>query len=367
MVEEKHLYRQIAEALRRQIINGELAPGARLPSLRAMTARWQCTQGTVQRAYQVLAGQGLVTSRAGQGTRVAMRPPVAEAAPLRRAALVHRAEAYLLEVVAAGYEPVEAEEALRQALERWQVAAQQPAQSGGEGLRFAGSHDLAVAWLAAHSHQALAGFPLQVSFSGSMGGLLALAEGRADVCGCHLWDAESDQYNLPTVRRLFPGARLPLVTLAWRRIGLILPPGNPHRLNSLHDLAQAGLRFANRQPGSGTRVWLDAALRRLGVSPAQIKGFDDEMMTHSEVAQSVAEGRADCGLGLEAAARPYGLDFIPLTQERYDLVFRPQAWEHPAAQALHRWLVSAAGRNALAWLSGYDFSRAGEVTWTMEA
>ncbi|MCI0518682.1 MAG: GntR family transcriptional regulator [Chloroflexi bacterium] len=365
MSEETHLYRQIAEALRQQILHGELLPGARLPTLRAMTARWGCTQGTVQRAYQLLVAQGLVTSRAGQGTRVASHPPLAEAAPLRRAALVHRAEAYLLEAVSAGYEPGEAEVALRQALERWQVASRQPFPAGGGALRFSGSHDLAVAWLAAHYDGALAGVSMQVSFSGSMGGLLALAEGRADLCGCHLWDEETDLYNLPTVRRIFPGERLPLMTLALRRIGLILPPGNPQQVGGLEDLARPGLRFANRQPGSGTRVWLDAALRRISLPAAGIDGYHDEKMTHSEVAQSVAEGRADCGLGLEAAARPYGLDFIPLTLERYDLVIHPQQWEHPALQALRAWLVSAAGRNALAWLAGYDFSRAGEVSWTL--
>src|SRR5512136_1565966 len=118
-MEEPFLYRQVADAIRQKILRGELKPGDRLPSVRAMKAKWGCTVGTVQRAYQELAAQGLVTSHAGQGTRVVGHGPARDDTPLRRAALVHRAEAFLLEVLTAGYSAGEVEDAIRQALDRW--------------------------------------------------------------------------------------------------------------------------------------------------------------------------------------------------------------------------------------------------------
>lgn len=358
-----YLYRQIAETVRSQIMQGELHPGDRLPSVRAMTTRWNCTIGTVQRAYQELVRQGLVTSRAGQGTRVAAELAAQDETPLRRAALIHRAESFLLEVLTAGYAPAEVEGAIRQALERWRVVVQQDAKPGGQELRFSGSHDLAVAWIASHFSEIAPGHSLQLGFTGSLGGLIALAEGKADLAGCHLWDEETDTYNAPFVRRLLPGRRVALLTLAHRRVGFILPPGNPAQVQTLSSLLSPGLRFVNRQPGSGTRVWLDAALRRADIPPHAIRGYEDEKMTHSEVALAVAEGRADIGLGLEAAAHPYGLDFVPLLQERYDLVIPEETFDLPPVEALAAWLSGKAARQAVSVLAGYDVSAIGKLVW----
>jgi len=120
-MDEVFIYRQITEKIRQDILSGALHPGDRLPSVREMSRTWNCTIGTVQRAYQELAHHGLVTSRAGQGTRVVDRLPLALQAetPLRRAALVHRAEAFLLEVLSTGYQIAEIEIAVQQALDRW--------------------------------------------------------------------------------------------------------------------------------------------------------------------------------------------------------------------------------------------------------
>jgi putative molybdopterin biosynthesis protein len=363
MAEEIYLYRQIAEAVRRQVLQGELKPGDRLPSVRAMMQRWRCTIGTVQRAYQELATQGLVTSRAGQGTRVVACPPDAGGAPLRRAALIHRAEAFLLEVLTAGHSPAEVEDAVRQALDRWRAVAQQPAAPVGKAVRFAGSHDLAVAWLATHFSEIALGYTFEASFTGSLGGLIALAEGKADLAGCHLWDEETDEYNTPFVRRLLPGRRAALVTLARRQVGLIVPAGNPFSVKALVDLTNMKLRFVNRQPGSGTRVWLDAQLRRLGVDYQAIQGYTVEKLTHNDIAHAIAEGQADAGVGLEAAARPYGLGFIPLTQERYDLVIPGDAMETPPIQALLAWLRQPQPRTVLAQFAGYETGHTGELSW----
>lgn len=358
-----YLYRQIAETIRSQIMLGELRPGDRLPSVREMTARWNCTVGTVQHAYQELVHQGLVTSRSGQGTRVAAELPQHSETPLRHATLIHRAESFLLEVLTGGYTPAEVEEAVRQALDRWRVVVQQSVHPGGQDLCFSGSHDMAMAWIASHFAEIAAGYNLQLGFTGSLGGLIALAEGKADLAGCHLWDEESDTYNAPFVRRLLPGRRVALLTLAHRRVGFIVAPGNPALIQSLSDLLSPGLRFVNRQSGSGTRVWLDAALQRYRISPQSIRGYNDEKMTHSEVALAVAEGRADAGLGLEAAAHPYGLDFVPLIRERYDLVIPEETFDLPPVKALSGWLSSEAARQVVSGLAGYDPSETGKLEW----
>jgi molybdate-binding protein/DNA-binding transcriptional regulator YhcF (GntR family) len=357
------LYQQIAESVRRQIKYNELCPGDRLPSVREMATRWHCTPGTVQRAYRELAHHGLVISHRGQGTRVVIEIPAREDTPLRRAALVHQAEAFLLEVLTAGYSPTEVEQAMRLALDHWRTMTQEPSHPAADALRFVGSHDPAVALIAARFSEIIPDHALRLTFAGSLGGLIALAKGEADLAGSHLWDEESDTYNRPFVRRLLPGRRVALLTLAHRRLGLILPAGNPAGVTGLEDPARAELRFVNRQRGAGTRVWLDARLRHLGLSPEQVTGYGEEKLTHSGVTQAIAEGRADVGLGVEAAARAYGLDFLCLTTERYDLVVPAQAWEYPSIRALARWLSTEAAKSAITALGGYDTHETGQVAW----
>jgi GntR family transcriptional regulator len=160
-MEMKSLYQQISSSIRKQILDGELKPGDRLPPVREMTTRWGCTTGTVQRAYQELAAQGLVSGRAGQGTHVTGQSTAGNnepSTPLQRAALIHKAESFLLEVLTAGYAAAEVEDAVRQALDRWRAVAQHPS-SPGQILRFQGSHDLAMTQLASHFEEIAPGIP----------------------------------------------------------------------------------------------------------------------------------------------------------------------------------------------------------------
>jgi putative molybdopterin biosynthesis protein len=268
-----------------------------------------------------------------------------------------------LEVLTAGYTPGEVEEAVRQALDRWRVIIQQPEAAPEQTLRYAGSHDLALAWLASRFPEIMPGYNMQISFTGSLGGLMALAGGHVEIAGCHLWDEESDSYNAAYVRRLLPGVRVALLTLAHRRLGLIVPGGNPKNLKGLDDLMVPGLRFVNRQSGSGSRVWLDANLRLAGIDASQIDGYQNEKMTHSEVADTVARGDADVGLGLEASARSYVLDFVLLTQERYDLVMPQSTFESAPIQALVAWLESKTAKDSIQNLGGYDTGKTGQIEW----
>lgn len=358
---ESFLYEQIAESVRQDIINGNLTPGDRLPSLREMTSRWNCTIGTVQRAYRELAQQGLITSRSGQGTKVVEKLPAQIETPLRRAALIHRAETFLLEVLTAGYSPPEIENAIRQALDRWRTLEHEEIPAPPQIIRFAGSHDLFLTWLSGNFSDIFPGYTLQLQFSGSLGGLIALAEGRAEIAGSHLWDKQSDTYNLPFIRRLLPGQKMTVLTVAHRRLGFILPKGNPQQIKGLTDLGRDGLRFGNRQSGSGSRVWLDANLDKAGLTADQILGYNSEMLTHLEVALAVAENKIDIGLGLEAAAHNYGLGFIPLTLEQYDLVIPSKIADTYPIKEVIGWFASSRAKQEIAKFPGYETHDTGKV------
>jgi molybdate-binding protein/DNA-binding transcriptional regulator YhcF (GntR family) len=362
-MDESHLYRQISETIRQEILSGRRKPGDRLPSIREMAERWNCTIGTIQHAYKELARQGLVTSRAGQGTKVVEHLPALNDTPLRWATLVHRAEAFLLEVLTAGYSVEDVGRATREAMDRWRMVESHSSPREEEVLQFSGSHDLALTWMASHFSEIAPGYSLQLNFTGSLGGLIALAEGKADLAGSHLWDEESDHYNVAFVRRLLPGKRIALINLANRRLGLILPPGNPDGIQSLEEISRPGLRFINRQSGSGTRVWLDIALQRKRVEISQISGYETEKVTHSAVAQAVAEKEADVGFGLEGAALSYGLDFLFLTHDRYDLVVPEAVFETPTLNALVEWLQMPSTRQTIEDLGGYEAGSSGEVEW----
>jgi len=370
-MDTNYLYQKIVEQIRGDILSGNLQPGQRLPSVRRLCKLWNCTPATVQRAYRELAKQGLIISHAGKGTRVvdaqhepALPTSLAHLTSLRQATLVNRAEAFLLESISAGYTPEETRQALNLAFDHWQAVRPVLHSRTQSGASFWGSHDMAVNWIAAHFGEIAEGAQLQVNFSGSLGGLFALAEGKAEFAGCHLWDKETDTYNLPFVKRLLPGCQVVLVTLAQRSLGLIVAPGNPRRIQKLEHLLQPGLRFVNRQSGSGTRVWLDAQLATLNLNNADIAGYAQEKLTHTETARAVAEGKADAGLGLEAFAAAYTLDFIPLTLETYHLVFLPAALDLPPLRCLVEWLGSPAARAQIAAFRGYKTDHTGLTTFS---
>jgi molybdate-binding protein/DNA-binding transcriptional regulator YhcF (GntR family) len=372
---QAHIYEKIAESLRRQIVDGKLAAGDRLPAVRAMARDWSCTPGTVHRAYQILSEEGLIVSRRGKGTRVAAGPlqPLAsgttggiQAERLQWVALVHRAEQYLLEAATAGYSIEQAQGALTLAMARWR-SMREPQLEADHGaaatrtLRFSGSHDLLVEHLVNVMENRTPAIEIEARFSGSLGGLLALMRGEADVAGIHLWDEASDTYNEPYVRRLFPGIRLRLLTLAHRSLGFIVPPGTAVEWSALEALGREGVRLANRQRGSGTRLWLDAQLRRLNIDHTSITGYASELTTHTAVAKEVAAGRADVGIGIQGAASAFGLDFMPLVSERYDLVFADERWDSVGVRALRQLVRDDAFKEMLEALGGYDGRESGHV------
>jgi putative molybdopterin biosynthesis protein len=219
---------------------------------------------------------------------------------------------------------------------------------------FSGSHDLAIEHLVEQLSPYINLLTLPV---GSLDGLVALRQGFCHLSGCHLLDADGE-YNAPFVRRFFPDRQMTLITLAYRQQGLMLAPGNPKGLRGIPDLVRPDVTFANRQRGSGTRLWLDGELQRLGIPATSVRGYENDLHTHTACAEAIKRGAADAALGLQAAARAHGLDFIPLFHERYDLAL-PHEQASTLAPILDH-LQSADFRRAAAALSGYDTAHTGE-------
>jgi len=227
-------------------------------------------------------------------------------------------------------------------------------------LLIIGSHDLSFDVLAAEVAHRRLPWRLSAMAVGSLGGLAALRRGWALVAGIHLLDEETGSYNLPFVRRMLDEPAV-LVALAHRWQGLMVKAGNPKGLADWTDLAREDVVFINRQRGSGTRLLLDYHLRRRGIDPGRLPGYDHEVGNHLAVAQAVAAGRADVGLGVEAAAREFGLEFIPLARELFELVIPRRAMDDPRVTALLDIVASGDFRRALEALPGYDCEVTGRV------
>lgn len=219
---------------------------------------------------------------------------------------------------------------------------------------FSGSHDLALEGIAEYlkSHVTLLSLPV-----GSLDGLVNLRQGLCQISGSHLLD-ETGEYNTPFVRHLFPDRDVEVITLAHRTQGLMLSSGNPKGIKKISDIAKPNVRFVNRNLGSGTRLWFDAELRRLKIPTEMINGYKKTVKTHSEAALLIEIGKADAALGLQAAAHQHGLDFIPLCEERYDLVLPRE--NEKILMPLLDYLQTATFRTELNTMAGYNSVHSGE-------
>ena len=224
-----------------------------------------------------------------------------------------------------------------------------------------GSHDPALDVLANEVHRRFAPATVASTNVGSQGGLAALRRNNAHAAGCHLIDPATGTYNVVDVRRILPGRDVLLVTFAHRQQGLMVAPGNPHGVRSFEDLLRDDVVLVNRQRGSGTRMLLDYELTRRGLGGAAIGGYDRELYTHVAVAAEVASGGADAGLGVLAAARALNLDFIPLLEERYDLVIPREHYESPVLRPVLEVLRDPAFARQVEAMGGYDAARMGQI------
>jgi len=222
-----------------------------------------------------------------------------------------------------------------------------------------GSHDvildLLAQFLAEHDRRFVS------SNVGSQGGLVALKRGEAHLAGSHLLDPATGEYNLAALRQYLPGVPVRLIALVHREQGLMVRRGNPKGVKNLGDLTRPEVGFANRQRGAGTRVLLDYRLNLMGIPVSEIRGYNQEEYTHLGVAAAVASGRADCGLGIPAAAQALDLDFVPLFHERYDLVIPKEYAAGSLLAPLLEVIGGAQFRYAVSSLPGYDVKEMGKL------
>jgi len=222
-----------------------------------------------------------------------------------------------------------------------------------------GSHDLVLDLVSSALRGIDPGATLASSNVGSLGGLVALRDGLCHIAGSHLLDPATGEYTLPYLPRVLGRADLMVVRLVHREQGLIVAAGNPLEITGIADLGRPGLRYVNRQRGAGTRVLLDHELRRHGMEPRDVTGYEREEHTHLAVAAAVAAGRADVGLGIRSATQTFGLDFVPVAQEPYDLVLTKQTYGSSLLAPLWALLADDTFRASITALSGYSTAETG--------
>ena len=224
-----------------------------------------------------------------------------------------------------------------------------------------GSHDPLLDELADMLHLGDPRLYMSSSHVGSMGGIMAIRRGEAHMAGCHLLDTADGTYNRSFIRKYFPKGDVKLVSCVGRQQGLMVARGNPLNICSFADISRQGIRYVNRQRGSGTRILTDYLCSREKVEPSDVYGYTREELTHTSVAAQIACGSADVGMGIYSAAKLYDLDFIPICIEEYDLIIPDHAWDSPMVQQLLTILRSDAFREKILSMGGYTADHPGQV------
>jgi len=200
------------------------------------------------------------------------------------------------------------------------------------------------------------------SYLGSYNGLFAMYQGDVQVATCHLWDGESDSYNLTYVKRMLPGFSTIVIHLVNRMQGFYVKKGNPKNIKDWVDLDRSDITIVNRERGSGTRILMDEKIRLLKLDKSVIKGYEVEYLSHLAIASAIARGEADLGLGNEKTSLQVdGIDFIPLKEESYDLIIKKEDMDKPAYKAILEIIQSLAFKNEIDGLGGYNITDIGKI------
>ena len=199
------------------------------------------------------------------------------------------------------------------------------------------------------------------SHTGSMGGIMAVKRKETHIAGVHLLDEADGSYNHSYIKKYFPTGGVRLVECVERTQGLMLKKGNPLGINKISDIARDGVRYVNRQKGSGTRILTDYLCKKENINTSSVYGYDREESTHTSVAAQIASDTADAGMGIYSAAKLYDLDFVPVCMEQYDLLVPDNAWDTPIVQRLIEVLKSKEFSDRLEALGGYRLTNPGEV------
>lgn len=224
-----------------------------------------------------------------------------------------------------------------------------------------GSHDPLLDELSDMMHREKQTVYMSSAHVGSMGGIMAIRRGEAHAAGCHLLDTVTGEYNKSFIKKYFPNGGVKLVRCVGRQQGLMVQKGNPLKLERFADIAKEGVRYVNRQKGSGTRILTDYLCKKENVDAAAIYGYEREELTHTSVAAQIATGSADAGMGIYSAASLYDLDFLPICIEEYDLIIPDWAWDTPMVQQMLATLKSDAFKEKLLAMGGYTVENPGEI------
>lgn len=224
-----------------------------------------------------------------------------------------------------------------------------------------GSHDPLLDELANLMHLENNNVYMSSAHVGSMGGIMAVRRGEAHAAGCHLLDTESGEYNRAFIKKYFPNGGVKLLRCVGRQQGLMLQKGNPLGIEKFADIARPGLRYVNRQKGSGTRILTDYLCKKEGLNPDDIYGYEREELTHTSVAAQLASGSADAGMGIYSAAKLYELDFLPVCIEEYDLLIPDHAWDSPMLRQMIATLQRPVFREKILSMGGYTLDNPGEI------
>lgn len=216
------------------------------------------------------------------------------------------------------------------------------------------------------NYMRLHGVPALRAYIGSYDSLISLYRKSINVASAHLWDGDTNSYNIPYVRRLLPGIPTLIIHLTWRMQGLYVAKGNPKGITTWTDFGREDITMINREKGAGSRVLLDEHLKLLGIDGSYIKGYEKEISSHLAVASAISSGKADVAVGNEKIARQVdNIEFIPLQKERYDLVIRKENLNTKEIEILLKIIRSEAFKNEFERIGGYDTSDMGKVAAEM--
>ncbi|MDD4753195.1 MAG: molybdopterin biosynthesis protein [Desulfitobacteriaceae bacterium] len=229
-------------------------------------------------------------------------------------------------------------------------------------LVITGSHDMCLDIIRNHLEKKGLAY-LSSAHVGSTGGLMAIRRGEAHAAGIHLLDPKTGEYNVSYIKKYLPEKRVVLFNLVYRQQGIIVSKGNPKNIKGITDISCPGITFVNRQAGAGTRVLFDYQLQQLGIQPTDIDGYRREEFTHLAVAVAITSGTADCGMGILAAAQAMDLDFIPIAEERYDLLVDAEYWDSELVRSLREVISIKGFLEEVEGLGGYSTRDTGKIMW----
>ena len=247
------------------------------------------------------------------------------------------------------------------------IGLEKAREKGGriEGALLAsGSNDPILDMLQTYLKESHPEFYIFSANTGSTDGLKALNMGYTDIAWSHLLDPKSGEYNIPFLANYLPNVKPVVVNLFDRDLGFVTAPKNPLGIRGFDDLTRRGVRFLNRQKGAGTRVLLDHHLKRLKISSSRISGYEKEVYTHFEVGLSILSKEVDVGIATIAVSKLFGLSFIPITRERFDMILDKTTFFDKGIQAFIEVLNSPAFRKRVEKVGNYDFSNSGKILYS---